>query len=104
MDWRSDIDHDGFAWADGATAPFMWLGQGYPTLEAFSAAVGVYPNGLSIPLTDVAIAEDRVVVQPWSSAVDAGAVLPNMLPTVGTPDLGAHEVGVAERHIGPRPW
>ena len=108
IDWRADLDHDGFAWdAQAGTDPFRWNGTDYDSLEAWSRALGIEPNGLALTLADIGDLSREVLTLPdTSAAVDAGvdlAPIHRSHPVLGAgPDLGAHESGGPPASYGPR--
>jgi hypothetical protein len=115
-DWRTDVDYDGFDWAD-AKDGFRWRGSSnYPDVAGFSAAVGIEKHGLRVKKAeifeqfDIPAEKGRVELQnltlkAGSNAIDAGVPLPNISEDFAgkAPDLGAHELGKPVAHYGPRP-
>jgi hypothetical protein len=115
VDWRTDLDYDGFDWGE-SIRPFFWNGTTYPDLESFSAATGQETHGIRIdhetcfPSLDVP-GESPMSVPPQyltlarrCPAVDAGARLPNINDGFAgrAPDLGAYEKGRPRPRYGPR--
>jgi hypothetical protein len=116
VDWRSDLDYDGFDWGTAAN-PFAYGGMTYADLPSFSAASGLERHGvrvakdtcfeaLTVPNPPPApVPPQAVTLRAGCPAVDAGAVLPNIndADTAGAaPDLGAHERGRDLWPYGPR--
>jgi hypothetical protein len=114
-DWRTDFNNDGFDWG-GSTAPFRYGGVVYSSLAALSAASGLETSGRQInkntcfetfnvpgpPLTP--IPPQYMTLKAGCSAVDAGAILPNVNDGFlgAAPDLGAYELGQPLPAYGPR--
>jgi len=115
-DWRSDFNNDGFDWG-ASTAPFRYGGVVYSTLAGLAAASGLETNGRQINRTScfatfnvpgpapVPIPPQHMTLKAGCSAVDAGAILPNINDGfIGSaPDLGAYELGRPLPTYGPRP-
>jgi hypothetical protein len=106
VDWRTDLDYDGFGWKAGSQEPFVWFGTTYSDLDAWASALGVEPNGVSIDIaTDLgALDRDVLTLPDGSRAIDAGQQLPNVHDgrfAGQAPDLGAHEQGTQPQY-GPR--
>jgi len=114
-DWQSDFDNDGFDWG-ASTAPFRYGGVVYSSLAGFAAASGLETHGRSINHSTcfatfdvpgpapVPIPPQYMTLKSGCSAVDAGAVLPNINDGFigGAPDLGAYELGQPLPKYGPR--
>jgi len=117
-DWRTNLDYDGFDWADNSLA-FKW-GTRYSDLAAFNNGTGLEPNGVrvykdlcfetfDIPNPPPApMPKQYMTLKPdanTNNAIDAGVVLPgiNNNFTGNAPDLGAYEVGQKLPHYGIRP-
>ena len=114
-DWRTDVDYDGFDWAESKDA-FRWNGAKFADVPSFSAAVGIEKHGVRVKKEDIferfnlpaergrAEVQD-LTLKPGSNAIDAGAPLPNVSEDFAgkAPDLGAHESGKPVAHYGPRP-
>lgn len=114
-DWRTDVDFDGFDWAD-AKDGFRWKSSmSYPDIPAFSAAVGIEKHGVRVKKAeiferfDIPAEKGRADLQdltlkPGCNAIDAGVRLPNVADNFAgkAPDLGAHESGRPLAHYGPR--
>ena len=115
MDWRTDLDYEGFDWGTGPY-PFWYDGNVYYDVGSFANASGLVPHGIRI-FKDSCFQDFRVTappptpipahvmsLQPSCNAVDAGAVLPNINDGYAgaAPDLGAHEYGLAAAMYGPR--
>lgn len=114
-DWRTDVDYDGFDWAEAKDA-FRWNGAKYADVDSFSAAVGIERHGIRVKKAeiferfDVPAEKGRAALQNLTlkagcNAIDAGARLPNINDDFAgkAPDLGAHEFGRPVAHYGPRP-
>ena len=113
--WRTDLDHDGFAWGDTSNPIFKWHGTRYDDLAAFQAASAQEASGLHLPMScfetldipgppPAVIPPQRITLIQGCAGVDSGELLPNINDGfVGLgPDLGAHERGAAVLHYGPR--
>lgn len=113
-DWRTDVDYDGFDWAD-AKDGFRWKSTAYADLAAFSAALGVEQHGVRVQKAEIferfdlpaekGRAELQILtLKPGCNAIDAGVPLPNIVEDFAglAPDLGAHESGKPVAHYGPR--
>ena len=104
VDWRTDLDHDGFFHAPSDSA-YVWLGTNYADLDALRANVDIEENGLHLAASDfVDRSAPRIELSEGSQALGAGVRLPNVHPLAGAPDLGAHERGAAPWFYGPRDW
>jgi Right handed beta helix region len=115
-DWRTDMNNDGFDWGS-SPAPFRYGGVVYSTLASFSAASGLETNARRIDHAScfasfnvpgpapVPIPAQYMTLQAGCTAVDAGAVLPNITDGFAgsAPDLGAYELGQPLPWFGPRP-
>jgi hypothetical protein len=115
-DWRSDFTNDGFDWGS-STAPFRYGGVVYSSLAALMTASGLETGARQISHTTcfaafsvpgpapVPIPPQYMTLKSGCSAVDAGAVLPNINDGFigSSPDLGAYEVGQPLPLYGPRP-
>lgn len=115
-DWRSDFNNDGFDWGAN-NAPFRYGGVVYSSLAGLAAASGLETNGRQINRTTcfttfnvpgpapVPIPPQHMTLTAGCTAVDAGAILPNINDGfVGAaPDLGAYELGQPLPTYGPRP-
>jgi hypothetical protein len=106
--WQTDVDYDGFDWGDGGTA-IHWNRVDYPDLESFAAAIGIETHAIRVDKDLIFIEFDNtgdayLVLRPDGNAVDAGAVLANLLDVYHgpAPDLGALESGALLPHYGPR--
>lgn len=114
--FRTDLDHDGFAWPDGAGMPlFKWRGERFADLAALQAGTSIEPNAIRVPMSCFAsldvpgpppavVPPQLVALTEGCVAVDAGAVMPGINDGfVGEgPDLGAHELGAPAARYGPR--
>lgn len=99
-----------------STAPFRYGGVVYSSLAGFAAASGLETAGRQINRTTcfatldvpgpaaVPIPAPYMTLKAGCSAVDAGAILPNLNDGfVGAaPDLGAYELGQPVSAYGPR--
>jgi hypothetical protein len=116
VDWRTDLDYDGFDWGRGGYA-FGYAGSGLPNLASLRSATGQELHGIRIdhtvcfemfnvpgppPLTT--IAPQWLTLRASCPAVDRGVVLANINDGyVGAaPDLGAYERGLPLPQYGPR--
>lgn len=114
--WMTDVDYDGFDW-DGAEPPFVWhnSSQRFADLQSFAQTVGIERHGLrlrkeeifedyNLPVEPGPVAQPTLRLKPGCSAIDVGAVLPNINDDfVGrAPDLGAYEYGRPLPAYGPR--
>lgn len=116
-DWKTDVDHDGFAWDCTKYHPFWWTSQQYLDLQSFSRAIGIEQHGKFLNMDEIFEVSDivayglepfsarRLTLKPGSPAIDAGARLPNLAEVFEgkAPDLGAYEFGRLPWHFGPRP-
>ncbi len=114
-DWRTDFTNDGFDWGQ-STTPFRYGGVLYSSLATFAAGSGLETNGRQINRTTcfstftvpgpapVPIPAQYMTLRPGCTAVDAGAVLPNINDGFlgAAPDLGAFELGQPLPAYGPR--
>ena len=109
VDWRTDLDFDGFAWAHAEdTAPFRWMGANYESLDAWASDLGIEPRAVALELSDIGSLDRDVLTLPEGSrAIDSGVFLGPVHrhhAAVGLgPDLGAHEHGAPQTTYGPRP-
>lgn len=124
--WKTDVDYDGFDWAD-AKEPFRWNNNQdrYPDLASFAAGVGIEKHAIrvdkaaifetfNVPPQRGRVEPDQVLaLKTDGNAIDAGAVVPNVNDRAfegKAPDLGAHESGKPAAKYGPRekaaddPW
>jgi hypothetical protein len=114
-DWRTDVDYDGFDWAESKFA-FRWNGAQYEDVATFSAAVGIERHGIRVKKEEIferfnlPAEKGRAELQDLTlkagcNAIDAGVRLPNIAEDFAgkAPDLGAHESGRPVAHYGPRP-
>jgi|GEM_PF-1152161 len=117
-DWKTDVDHEGFAWEDvpDMRYPLWWGGKRYSTPAELAQAIGLGPNMVRVynealftvdDLVTYAHAnypESRLTLTPDSAAIDAGTTVPGIIERYAgkAPDLGAYELGAAKRHYGPR--
>lgn len=113
-DWRTDVDYDGFDWAESKDA-FRWNGGIYADVPSFAAAAGIEKHGVRVKKEEIFERFELPVERGWakvqdltlkagSNAVDAGAPLPNIIEDFAgkAPDLGAHESGKPVMTYGPR--
>lgn len=115
---KCDFDYDGFG--GGPFRSFAkWNGRVYATIEEFRANSGIerhavwlgegspFASGIRAPSDfkrQFPLAVNDLRLAPGSSAVDAGARLPNVNDGFRGqgPDLGAYELGEKLPHYGPR--
>jgi hypothetical protein len=113
-----DFDYDGFGGGPWKLF-FKWNEVRYATFEEMRAKAPVYHHAVqvdpaklfasgAVPPADPLRPADREVdlrLQPESSAIDAGEVLPGFNDGYAGkgPDLGAFELGQELPHYGPRP-
>lgn len=115
LSWMTDVDYDGFDWADAANA-FLWDGRRFPDVESFARAIGIERHGrrvrareiferFEVPVEPGRVGFLHLTLKPNANAIDAGQVLPNINEDYegAAPDLGAYEYGKALPHYGPRP-
>ena len=113
-----DFDYDGFG---GTWKQFLkWDRARYPTMAAARQRAPVYRHVVRVdpatlfraglrPPTDprkqFGIAANDLRLKAGGDAIDKGVVLPNVNDghAGAAPDLGAHELGRALPHYGPRP-
>jgi hypothetical protein len=114
-DWRTDLNDDGFDWGS-STAPFRYGGAVYSSLTALASASGLETRGRRISRTScfetlnvpgpapVPIPAQFMTLAAGCTAIDAGAILPNINDDYRgpAPDLGAYEVGLPLPRFGPR--
>jgi hypothetical protein len=117
VDWRTDLDYDGFDWGSNSYA-FGYAGANLPDLSSLRSATGQEINGIRIdrttcfetfnvpgppPLTT--IPPQWMTLRSTCAAIDRGVVLPNINDgyTGTAPDLGAYERGQPLPQYGPRP-
>lgn len=115
--WKTDLDYDGFDWGNYQYA-FKWGNNIRLTdIEEFQNLTGHEINAIRIdrnscftqfdipspPPTPLAF--QHLTLEPTCNAVNAGLVLININDdfTGSAPDLGAHQIGMALTHYGPRP-
>ena len=89
VDWRTDLDHDGYDWGDAAS-PFKLNGTNYSSLTSFSSTTRQERKGLRISrltcLPTLNVPGDSAITVPpqyltlaaGCPAIDAGAILPGV--------------------------
>jgi len=110
--WMTDVDYDGFDWAEGRG--ISWQKE-YTDLTEFARDVGIEKHGVRVRKEDLferwdlpakpgPVAPATLLLRKASNAVDAGAAVPNVNDDFAgkAPDLGAHEYGSPAPHYGPR--
>jgi nitrous oxidase accessory protein NosD len=116
LEWRSDLDYDGFDWHHATSNVFKWNTLRYPDLASFSAATGLESHGIrirretcfetyNVPAPPPAsVPPQFMTLKGGCEAIDAGAILANINDGyVGNaPDLGAYEYGSPLPQYGPR--
>ncbi len=115
MNWRSDLDYDGFDWGNFIYA-FKW-GERLDDIAAFQALTGHEMNAVRIDRDDcfevfdipapppTPIPFQNLTLTSGCDAVDAGEPLANINDGYlgAGPDMGAYERGAVLPHYGPRP-
>ncbi|MGJ8662518.1 MAG: right-handed parallel beta-helix repeat-containing protein [Marinicella sp.] len=114
--WKTDLDYDGFDWGNYPYA-FKWgdnvrltdINEFYKLTGHEQHAVQIDHNTcfsmFNIPSPPpVPVAFQHLTLDPNCPAVDAGLALANINDhhAINAPDLGAHEIGQAPPHYGPR--
>src|SRR2546425_1024736 len=117
IDWRTDLDYDGFDWGE-SDRPFFFNGPpAYSSLASFSSSTGLEAHGIRIshqtclPTMNVpgdsptTVPPQYLALAAGCPAIDAGAILPNINDDFlgSAPDLGAYEYGQPLPTYGPRP-
>lgn len=118
-DWKSNVDHEGFAWDDvpDMNVPFWWNNGRYATPKALAEAIGIGSNLFRVDRSTLFTVDDllaystegfslrRLTLGAGSDAIDKGAIVPNLNDDFEghAPDLGAYEHGRTPWHVGPRP-
>lgn len=113
-DWRTDVDYDGFDWAEAPYA-FRWNGAQYADIPSFSDAIGIERHGMRVKKEEIFERFDipaekgraelqNLILKAGCNAIDAGVRLPNIVDDFAgqAPDLGAHESGRPVAQYGPR--
>ncbi|MBI3967268.1 MAG: right-handed parallel beta-helix repeat-containing protein [Chloroflexi bacterium] len=99
------LDYDDLSTSGGGDLA-RWSNTRYPTLAAFTAATGQESHGLSTPPGFVDPGNGNYRLDPASSLVDAGVVIPGINdrgPHVyqgRAPDIGAYEESADQREAG----
>lgn len=115
VNWRANLDYDGFDWGDYLYA-FKWWGERYIDISSFFSATGHEQHGIRVNketcFTQLNIPEappapiplQYITLKSDCNAVDAGVMLSGINDNYsGTaPDLGAYEVGAVLPHYGIR--